>query len=98
MLIDDAVVVVVEDLEEFGFAWFTLFSELAECDEILAIRAVVRLERRRHSSEVHRCNTGSDSAAQTYDLVVKRNELHSDVLRAPEATNQAFSVSPRHES
>ena len=98
VLIDDAVIVVVEDLEQLRLTRFALFSELAECNEVLPIRAVVSLERRRHRSEIHRCNTGSNSATQAYDLVIKRDELHSDVLCAPETTNQAFSVSPRHES
>lgn len=97
MLVKDGGIGFLEDLKEVLLAGFTFVFELSKCNEVFTIRAIVSLKARRHCSEVHRADFGSDSAAQAGLLFIQRVKTHAETLRAPETADQAFSVAPGHE-
>ena len=87
----------LEEFEKSGIlSWISIFAELAESKEVLAIDAMVVLIRERECLNIEAGLSGLDTAAETWLVVIERDKVDTSVLVHPIATEITFHVAAGH--
>ena len=95
--VDDFVRAFLEEFEKSSIlSWVDIVTELAICEEVLAVDAMVVLIRERECLHIEAGLSGLDTATETRLVVIERDKVDTSVSVHPKATQVSFHVATGH--
>ena len=95
--VDDFVRAFLEEFEKSSIlSWVDIVTELAICEEVLAVDAMVVLIRERECLHIKAGLCSLDTATETRLVVIKGDKIDTSVRVHPIATEETFHVAAGH--